>query len=206
MKKSLFGLLTICLFVGCNNHGSKTNVKQSEKEALEMAVVNAQKSIESEKEIFLGFRFGMSESEVDSLFNVLLKSNKIYANSESSYQYDFNTENYNFYLNFVPKYYEGKLYEMVYPLTNTLIPSSKDYVFAALAFIRSERGKSFAKFTTKDALGDEVYTNIKGNLIVSFYSGRKAIMKYTNAPIAKIVDDIEEQKKQEKAKETYSDF
>lgn len=206
MKKFLFGVLLICLLIGCNNHSSKTNVKQSEKETLEIAVTNAQKSVESEKEIFLGFRFGMSESEVDSLFNALFKSNKIYANSDGSYQYDFNTESYNFYLNFIPKYYEGKLYEMVYPLTNTLMPSSKDYVFAALAFIHSERGKSFAKFTTKDALGDEIYTNIKDNLIVSFYSGGKAIMKYTNAPIAKIVDDIEQQKKQEKAKETYSDF
>lgn len=207
MKKVVFVLLAVFVLISCGGNGSNSMKKaEKEEDKLEIAISNAENAEITEKEIFLGFRFGMSESQVDSLFEDLLSSNKIYTNSNGSYQYDFNTETYNFHINFVPNYYDGELYEMLYPLTNTLMPSSKDYVFMALPFIRSERGKTFEKFTTKDVLGDEVYTNIKGNLIVSFYSGAKAIMKYSNAPIAKIVSNIEEQKKQEKANESSLNF
>ncbi|MEG2157005.1 MAG: hypothetical protein RRY07_04365 [Bacteroidaceae bacterium] len=205
MKKVLFCLLAVFVLASCGN-ANKNKQTEKEKTKLETAVSNAENAEITETEIFLGFRFGMSEKQVDSLFTELFKAKKIYANRDGSYQCDFNTESYDFNINFMPKYYNGELYEMLYPLTNTLMPSSNDYVFMALPFIRSERGKSFDKFTTKDVLGDEIYTNIKGNLIVSFYSGAKAMMKYSNAPIAKIVSNQEKQKQQDKANESSQNF
>lgn len=205
MKNFYFCVLAVftMLVTSCGLNSKK---EMTEDEKLETAISNAEKSQITEKEIFLGFCFGMSENQIDSLFTVLLDAKKIYAN-DNKYQYDFHTDNFSLSLQFVPKYYEGKLYEMLYPIVdNSLAHTSNDYVFIAGHFFKSERGKAFQKFITKDVLGDEVYTCIKGNLIVSFYKGAKPMMKYSNAPIAKIVYNQKMQEKEKQSRESSLEF
>lgn len=201
-KLSIF--LTICLFTACSGGGNPTDKTDN---LYKQALIEAQHADQTENELFLGFKFGMSEKEIRAHLEKLRKDGKVYVNDDSQFQYDFiHSSGLTLYFNFIPEYYEGILYEMAYPIRNSFGPSSGDYVFVAGAFLDSERMSGFSRFITKDILGEPIYTYTKGNLIITFENSGGAEMKYTNAPIAKIVKAGEESEKREKAKESYSDF
>ncbi|MFK8288861.1 hypothetical protein ACI76W_06370 [Capnocytophaga canimorsus] len=205
MKKILLGLLTIWFFVlGCQD--SKTK----EKDKTKIAIENAQNSEQIEKEIFLGFKFGMTESEVSDHFKILLGKGKVYTIG-GQYQYDLTTDTgANLRLNFITKFHEGKLYELICEMRERdLSVMSGDMVFmaASSSFHNSERSKNFKTYHIKDDFGDFIeILHIKDNLIVSFYGSVTGKMKYSNAPIAKKIMDIETEHRNKKVKESSSDF
>ena len=186
---------------------STDNNTVAEEQKLEIAIDNAQKSDEIETEIFLDFRFGMTEKEVQNHYLKLLKSKKIYKNTSGIYQYDLNLENsFVIHLTFKPQYYEGELYEMIFPTTYAKTGNSAGCIFAVSAFTDSGKNKDFDCYDTVDYDGEEEYIYIKDNLIISFSDFITSRMTYSNAPILKKISDIKSQITQEKVNETLSDF
>lgn len=202
--RSLSIFLTICLFTACS--GGENTAEKTEN-LYNQALIKAQGAEQTENELFLGFKFGMTEAEVMKHMKKLLQEGKVYVNDNSKYQYDLNhSMGLKLYVNFRPQYHEGKLYEIIYPVHNSVISTDGDYAYAAGAFINSERYSGFSTFITKDAMGEPIYSCIKENLIITFQDSGGPEMRYSNAPIGKIVKAAEEREKREKAKESYSDF
>lgn len=184
-----------------------SSTEKSVEEKLKLAIEQAEQSDEIETDLFLGFKFGMTEKEVDDYLNQLVKEGKVYLNDTREYQYDYNNKSgITYYINFAPLYHDDKLYEITYPIKSSLIPSSGDYIFMASDFIRSERGTQFRLHITEDILGEAVYTCIKDNLVVEFKNTSTSVMKYINAPVERIVSDLKALENQERAKESSSEF
>lgn len=202
--KGLFIVFIACLLYSCTG---KNNTIEKSETLYKQALIVAQRADQTENELFLGFKFGMTEAEVRKHMEKLEKDKKVYVNDNSSYQYDFlHSSGLKLYLNFRPKFHDGKLYEMVYPISNPIGLSSGNYVFITSAFSDSERKSGFSNFIVNDAMGEPSYIYIKGNLIITFGESGSDEMRYTNAPIAKIVKAAEEKERKAKAKESYSDF
>ena len=69
MKKLLFLLSSfLFLFGSCSSNGTKKNQKND----LELAYERAEKAIEREDTIYLGFWFGMSKKDVENHFVILV--------------------------------------------------------------------------------------------------------------------------------------
>lgn len=197
-------VFAVCLSALWSCVSSKEKRKEDE---LKFAIEQAELSDQTENDLFLGFKFGMSEKDVDNHLKKLLKEGKLYLNNSKEYQYDY-TSKYGIKnnVNFIPKFHEGKLYEMVYPIVNPLTPSKGDYIFMASDFISSDKGKQFKSIITEDIFGETVYTSIKGNLIIKFENSSGSKMRYTNAPVDRIVSDLNDQEREKKAKESSSEF
>ena len=184
-----------------------SSTEKSVEEKLKLAIEQAEQSDEIETDLFLGFKFGMSDKEVDNYLKQLVKEGKVYLNDTREYQYDYNNKSgITYYINFAPLYHDDKLYEITYPIKSSLIPSSGDYIFMASDFIRSERGTQFRLHITEDILGEAVYTCIKDNLVVEFKNTSTSVLKYINAPVERIVSDLKALENQERAKESSSEF
>lgn len=196
----LFLLSVIVLsFFSCNQQTQEIKKKNKAESELSDAISKAEKSEVLEKNTFLGFEFGMTEKEVDNYFSKLIKEGVIYVNSKDKFQYDFSFRGGDIYLNFVPEYYDGKLYKMIYP-ANT--PSGfSGHVFLMTAFTKTR--DEFEAHRNNDIMGDTYYTNIKDNLIITFKDSR---MIYENAPISKLVKHKAEEIKKEKSNKSNSEF
>lgn len=197
-------VFAVCLSALWSCVSSKEKRKEDE---LKFAIEQAELSEQAENDLFLGFKFGMTEKEVKKHLDQLMKEEKIYLNKAMEYQYDY-TSNFGVVnnINFVPKFHDGKLYEMVFPIVNSLTPSKGDYIFMASDFISSDKGKQFKSIITEDIFGETVYTSIKGNLIIKFENSSGSKMRYTNAPVDRIVSDLNDQEIQKKAEESSSEF
>jgi len=202
MKQIVF-VLTIMFLYSCN---SKQNQEKQKEDKLSSAIENAQKSPIVETKLFLDFRFGMTEIEVESHLDSLLKIGKIFIDDSHKYKYEFTHESglkYN--LGFSPQYYDGRLYEMYYPIQSS-VSSYDDLGYTVLFHSFMENKSDFKRFITKDSFGDPVYTNIKDNLIVIFEKTVKPFMIYENAPISKIAKEESDRIKKEKSKNSSSEF
>lgn len=204
LQALVFVVFMPALFSCISSNEKSEDIKRKE---LLAAIEQAEQSEQIENELFLGFKFGMAEKEVDNHLKKLLKEGKLYLNNSKEYQYDY-TSKYGIKnnVNFIPKFHEGKLYEMVYPIVNPLTPSKGDYIFMASDFISSDKGKQFKSIITEDIFGETVYTSIKGNLIIKFENSSGSKMRYTNAPVDRIVSDLNDQEREKKAEESSSEF
>ena len=198
MNKLFLLSVVMLLFFSCNQESDRKNKAETE---LSDAVSMAEKSEIIETKTFLGFEFGMTEKEVDSYFSKLRKEKEIYLNSSNRIQYDFSFNGMDIYLNFVPEYYEGKLYKMTYPANMWAGGSLGIHVFLMKAFKETRDG--FKSYLNYNVLGDTYYTSIKDNLIVTFEDSR---MIYENAPISKLAKQKNEEIKNEKSNKSNSKF
>lgn len=197
-----------CLSVLCSCIPPSPSPKEkSEEEKLELAIEQAEQSEQIEKDLFLGFKFGMSKNEVADHISKLISEEKVYISSTNRYQYDLYDENgVKFFVRIIPIYHEDQLYEVIYPIKSGIIAGENDHISIAEFFRNSDKGKGFKWYLTEDFLGVEQYAFVKDNLIVKFSNSHYPLMKYTNAPVRKIVNDLEELEIQEKAKESSSEF
>lgn len=205
MKKVLFITLALLpvFFLGCVNKNEKQEKTEAELE-LEKATSIAEKSEIKEKELFLGFEFGMTEKEVYDRINKLKKDKIIYINNENVYQYDFTTDaGLLLYVRFEPDYFNGKLYKFKYSIYNSIASTREDHVFLYKSFYDSDRGKKLKQHITYDIFGDVIYTGIKDNLVIKFESNS---MIYINAPVNVLAEEKEKKEIDEKSKESNSNF
>lgn len=198
MNKLILLSVIMLLLFSCNQESDRKNKAESD---LSEAVSIAEKSEIIETKTFLGFEFGMTEKEVVSYLSKLKKEGKVYLNSSNSFQYDFTFNGMDINLNFVPEYYEGKLYKMIYPADMWAAGGLGIHVFLMQAFKDARDG--FKTHINNDVMGDTFYTNIKDNLIITFENSR---MIYENAPISKLAKQKDEELKKEKSNESKSEF
>lgn len=200
MNKLFLLSVVILLFSSCNQQRQGSEKINKEDKELNDAISKAEESKIIEKKTFLGFEFGMTEKEVESYISKLKKEGKIYVNKSDEFQFDFSFKGMDIYLNFVPEYYDGKLYKMIYP-ANTWAGGRDIHVFLLKAFKDTREG--FETHINNDVMGDTYYTNIKDNLIITFRDSR---MIYENAPISKLAKQKENEKNNEKSNKSNSEF
>lgn len=212
MKKSLF---TIVMIIGLTFavSGCKQSVQKKEKtneDYFNEALAEAEKSPQIEKELFLGFRFGMSKEEVDKHLKSLRKSGKIYINKEGYYQYDFQYDSsMTILIGFIPKYYKDSLYIMTYTLDDKYGIGSTllEQIRMKQSFGDSERGKNFNSYHIKDVLDEHVWHFIKDNLLVTFRGGiSSSYMDYINVPVSVLAKQEEKRKEEELRKQSEAEF
>ena len=222
MKKVFLLLATITLF-SCENAPKYAYNKE-----LEKAITIAEQSQIKEVDLLLGFKFGMNEKEVDSHFLKLKKEGKIYTNKKGEYRYDFICETGGtIVLGFIPQYYNGELYKMLYPIRAMKIgvgdndietsayvvahyPISTTFRHNKTDFMeyKQENIMSYAYKKDKDPIFEKYkdvndYTYIKDNMIVEFSPDN---IVYTNAPTDKIIKNEKKEKERVKASESASQF
>lgn len=188
MKRIIILIFIAVVFAGCNKQLNKMN---EEKEFVELEK-SSKKSKITETDCFLGFKFGWTEKQVHDFYSEQVKKGKFYIDDQDIYSYDFVIDESKYIkITFSPKYYEGKLYEMVYNEE-----SNDGFFYSYLGvtmynyFWKSEKGEAFK------CLENEVensYKCIKDNMVVTFTD--KNII-YTNAPVADTVGLLNEKTKE----------
>ena len=212
MKKVLFLMLCI-LFYSCN----ETKQKVVKDPALKAAIELSTRSSVKETKLFAGFRFGMDETQVDSVIKSLANKNMLclteYINEDAApiEQYDIFNSSYELsiddvhkmYLSFIPLYLNNHLSEMLYSIK--LAKEDKDkykekpYVMLAHFFEKSKRGRKFVKEANEiQGSKDSIFFYYKDNLIVSFQptDSGEGQMTYSNGP-----EQEELYKKQDQSKD-----
>src|SRR5690554_4739874 len=102
MKTFLAITLTAMMLWGCSS--SSEGKKEEE---LKQAIEQAQQSGIIETDLFLGFKFGMTEKDVENHFDQLVKEEKVYLTSTRKYQYDYDTESgFTYELSFIPSFHD----------------------------------------------------------------------------------------------------
>lgn len=204
MKKSILITMLLCvLLIGCNSDSQQSKKVKSE---FESAVESANKSDVAETDLFLGFKFGMTEDEELAHFRKLYEDEKIYLNSKNKYQFDFTSESgMKYYLTFSSKYHNGELYRKIYWISSDIAWDELGYMVLFKSF--SDNSNGFKNFIIEDDFGETTYYAIKDNIVVTFMkTSISQMMIYENAPIAVMAKEEEEKLKREEYEKSASEF
>ena len=178
----------------------------------ERAWKKAENAAQTENELFLGFRFGMTRSEVSKHFAKLRRQKKVRLNSADEYEYRFETSDpkMTMYLNFSGEYYKGKLYAMRYIIDRTCLikgyetaSDGDEAVFLEGAFMKAMGGKGFATYAVHEDSEDYEVISVKKNLVVRF---ARNYMEYVNAPVKKLAEAAEKAEAQKRVNDTMREF
>lgn len=178
----------------------------------ERAWKKAEGAAQTENELFLGFRFGMTRSEVSKHFAKLRRQKKVRLNSADEYEYRFETSDpkMTMYLNFSGEYYKGKLYAMRYIIDRTCLikgyetaSDGDEAVFLEGAFMKAMGGKGFATYAVHEDSEDYEVISVKKNLVVRF---ARNYMEYVNAPVKKLAEAAEKAEAQKRVNDTMREF
>lgn len=174
MKNSIFVLLSALFLYSCSYTNNKI---KKEKNILELAYENAANSEVYEDTIYLGFRFGMSENEVNNHFDKLVKSGKVYIEDyTNNYKHTNNLHGMEITYGFSTEYFENKLFRLS-------LHSNKGELFTWKLFKEAKPDfHTLGEYT--DLLGDKTYIEQKNNIVVLFrnnkmiYEDGKILQKY----------------------------
>lgn len=204
------------IFIACQQ--KNTEQKESGNE-YELAHENAKKSEITETKLFGGFELGMSQKQVDSVFQVWVDSNKViptydahkidiapvYPSSEKAkanirdYSFNYMSEFvYPININFVPGYIDDKLVNLFCFVVSPEGHLKKDNVhfYMAEQFEKSTRGEGFKKYIGNEG---EIYF-IKDNLEIQFGLlplNNDGYILYSNMPLDEAYIKQEEQRKKD---------
>lgn len=178
----------------------------------ERAWKKAEGAAQTENELFLGFRFGMTRAEVSKHFAKLRRQKKVRLNYADEYEYRFETSDpkMTMYLNFSGEYYKGKLYAMRYIIDRTCLikgyetaSDGDEAVFLEGAFMKAMGGKGFATYAVHEDSEDYEVISVKKNLVVRF---ARNYMEYVNAPVKKLAEAAEKAEAQKRVNDTMREF
>lgn len=208
MKKQLPILAAIMSVIfafalGCRQKSTKDTMRDSFEEAL----IKAEHSQETETELFLGFRLGMSEDELNLFLDSLEHSGKVFIDRSGEYKYNFNiSSNLSIEIGFHPMFENNSLYAVAYLLSGEY-NLGNEMEMMLLAFNESERGKTFRGYYLEDDSGETTYHYIKDNLMVSFIkNGLSSYIKYENVPISRRIKRAKENQDEEARKQSEAEF
>ncbi len=200
--KKITALLVICyVAMSC---GSRVPPEEQLKDAIEAA----EQSEATEMDIFLGFKFGMTDEQLTEHLNDLEQAEKVYVDHRGAYAYDFHTRSTIIKLTFKPRYYNGELYRLDFAMSNyenSIGSPELNTVLGASTFQDSGQ-TGFQSFITENIIGETIYTFIKGNLIVQFEPFSSGMMSYINAPIERVQREEVNLQKNNDRDRTLSDF
>jgi hypothetical protein len=207
MKKVLF-LLAVSVMFGCNN---KAKQKEDNEAKFENAIENAQSSEIKVTELFLGFKFGMTESQVYNHIDSLETIGKVYIDDSKSFAYDFTQpQGLIIKIGFVPAFQDDGLYQMTYTLEDKNFGSmGSEHSIMYIAFNESDKNVGFSTYTTGDTTTDDmVIYKIKDNLVITFKNTllKQSVMVYENAPVSKIAESEKEAKRKSASEQSLSEF
>lgn len=174
MKKIIIALLSVAYFCSCSQ--TAQNSKEKETNDLELAYKRAASSTIYEDTIYLGFRFGMTEKEVNKHFDKLVKSKKVYVEDYTNkYRHIINFQGMEIKYGFAFEYFENKLIRLK-------MYGDRDAIFTMKLFQEAKPGYKLGIYT--DLLGDKTYIQQKNNVVVLFsgdiitYEDGKILPKY----------------------------
>lgn len=206
MKKLLLATIVIVAafaFVGCKQKAKEATMRES----FEKALVKAEHSQQTETELFLGFRLGMSEEKVMLFLDSLERSGKVFVDDEGAYKYNFKlSSDHEIRIGFCPVFENDSLYAITYTL-NSEYSSGNEMGMMMISFNQSERGKTFRGYYVDDVLGETSFHYIKDNLMVTFRkNGICSYMDYEDIPISSRVKREKENKDEEARKQSNKEF
>lgn len=204
MRIFIFMLLTIFL-LGCGNN----NPVKEQKDELKYAIANAECTKDYMDRIFMDFKFGMSENEVNSHFQTLLDSGKIMLDSDGVFKYLFETKQGKILTSFSVQYYKGMLCEFIlkFQKMNNEVYSSPELMMQFAQEVFCEKAKQEAyKFYIDSIGGNPIYYYVKGATIVKFSSFIEPYMSYACAPLCKMKQKEMENEMENKVRDTASDL
>lgn len=207
MKKYILAfaviMAVIFAFVGCRKKSTKDTMRESFEEAL----MKAEHSQQTETELFLGFRLGMSEDDFNLFLDSLEHSGKVSIDRSGEYKYHFNlASNLGIDIGFHPMFENNSLYAVTYILSSEY-NLGNEIEMMLLSFNESERGKTFRGYYLENDLGETTYHYIKDNLMVSFMKkGLSSYMEYENVPVSRRIKREKENQDEEARKKSESEF
>ena len=198
-------ILTIINLFGCV--GNKPTNEQ--KDGLKYAIINAEQTKDYMDSIFMDFKFGMLENEVNSHFQTLLDRGKIMLDSDGVFKYLFETKQGEILTSFSTQYYKGMLCEFIlkFQKMDNEIYSSPELMmqFAQDVFYEKAKQEGY-KFYIDSVGGSPVYYYIKDATIVKFSSFIESYMSYVCAPLCKMKQQEMENDIENKVRNTVSDL
>lgn len=212
--KHIFLLLIPFVFFGCQSPKELPLEKQAEQ-----AMLKAGMSPVVERDFFMDFQLGMTETEFNEHLNKLLEEGKVYP-KEGKACCDITAEYNSYTLTFVPSFFEDKLYKLTLPFEKH--PSEQRLSIKYDAFdiyqLFKKKREDFDCYIIDNSFNDEI-RNIqcfKDNLLVLFENNHDFIM-YLDVPtekkkeaLEKSIEEAEKEKnKQEqkkKSEESSSNF
>lgn len=201
--KIIIVLTSVFIFCSCLRHQDN----RAEKDELASALSKAENIKNYEDTIFMGFRFGMSQEEVDNHFQSLLDSGKITLDYNNEYRYMFGTSEGNILTKFSTQYYDGKLCEFILRFEEMDKYSLPELImhYALETFQKKAQNEGY-KFYIDSIGGTYQYYYIKNATVVKFSSLVNPYMSYQNAPLCKMKEDSISRKEHENAERTTSDL
>lgn len=194
MRKFLFVLCLIALITGCND--TKKQNELNEQKQYEATIV-AENSPITVSELPFNFQFGMSRNQVDSLLAILVDDSTI-RNYADMYYYDYKLQSGKTVetdLNF--GFYNDSLYSIVFNISSYNQIINNELINEIDEDISSKLDSTYTKISHYEDYesGRMIFTKwFKGNQYIFL---RKALfndISFVNAPISKIVSDINEKK------------
>lgn len=205
MRNLLYMLFTVAI-LSCNN---SSNSKLNTADELKRAIAESEKSPIMEKNLFLGFKFGMTEKELGEHATKLVEDNKLRHNDRNELVYDFNLDTGVSETTIIPYVRDGLLYKIEFELTpiglGSVSHAEMTMLMALNAFREANLGKGFKSYLETIA-GYDNYYFIKNNLIVKFSHGGTANMTYINAPVENASLDEYKSNLEESRNSTINDF
>ena len=202
-------IAVIIPFFLCCSCLNKQNNSTIEKDELNSAIHKAEKIQDYEDRIFMGFRFGMSQEEVNNHFQSLLDSGKITLDYNDTYKYMYGTSKGNIETNFSTQYHEGKLCEFIlsfHEIDNKVFSSPELIMQFAQETFQKKAFDDDYSFYIDSVAGEHLYYYIKNATIVKFSSLVNPYMSYMCAPLCKERDNDTSKKEHENVKRTTSDL
>ena len=191
MIKFLFILCLIALITGCNNATKQNELNEQKQYEATRAAENAPITV---SELPFNFQFGMSRSQVDSLLTVLV-NDSIIRKPIDMYYYDYKLKSgrtVETYMNF--GFHNDSLYSVVFDISSFNQIVNDELIHEIDDDISSRLDSTYTRISHYDESGMIFTKWFKGNQYIFL---RKAVfndISFVNAPISKIVSDIQEKK------------
>ncbi len=170
MKQILLILIVIGILTSCQSQRDK------QQQAIDNRIDNELATGLRNDTIFLGLRFGMTEKETSAHLNKLVSEKKIYLNTSSAYEYEFdfgeNSMLSKGQATFSADYFNDKLFKLSISVKSSddLI-SDAEYIQVKLMEIYASK-YGYTCLTKKSILDDsDIYIWINGNRMIKLVAG-----------------------------------
>lgn len=172
MKKLLY-LLTLVVMASCGMSQKAEEIKQ--KEELKELIDSAKLSKAGKTDLYLGFKFGMTEKEINRHMKKLEREGKADRDYRGAYTVKLIGEHgFEYNANVGVEYYMGKMRRLKFTTDN-----ESDYVMICTAFLKANKGNWVI---VNGPLGNKEYIMQIDNILCTFTGYIKTLVTFEDAP------------------------